>query len=171
MNKTIPTPRLRLAPLGEGDKEALIGMLTDERIRATYMAPELDTPEKQTALFIRLRQLSLSDDRFVYGIFLGALPIGMIHEVERKGEGIELGYFIATEQTRRGYASEALSAAIRELFAMGFPRVEAAAFVENPASFRVMQKCGMAPTGETERIEYRGRTHICEYYAIDAPRA
>ena len=53
------------------------------------------------------------------------------------------------------------------LFSEGFSAVKAGAFSENAASIRVMEKCGMTKTGETEQIEYRGKTHTCVYYAIE----
>ena len=161
----ISTPRLRLAAIAESSREELIRLLSDEEIGKTYMVPELKTEEQREAVFTRLRGLSEAEDRFVYGIYSGEKLIGMIHEVCVDGGEIELGYFIDPAEKNRGYASEALAAAMEELFAMGYQVVKAGAFEENPASMRVMTKCGMKATGETELIDYRGERHNCLYFA------
>ena len=156
----IKTPRLRLAPLRETDRAALLDMLKDERLSRTYMVPELPDPAAEDALFRRLKTLSETKDRFVYGIFEENRMIGMIHEVASE-EGTELGYFIRPADRNRGYASEALAAAIETLFDLGVETVKAAAFTENAASLRVMEKCGLERTGETETVEYRGAKRVC----------
>ena len=163
--KEIETPRLRLAALRPSDKDALTGILADGGVSKTYMVPELRSEEEKTALFERLRELSGSD-RFFYGIFREDRLIGLIHEVAREDDEVELGYVISPAEQGRGYASEALKAAISELFLQGVPVVKAAAFAENAASMRVMEKCGMERTGQTETVEYRGSDHICIYYAV-----
>ena len=73
----------------------------------------------------------------------------------------EIGYGILEEYRGQGYASEALEAAIEELFRMGFEFVKAGYFAENPASRRVMEKCGMHPLPEEAVIPYRGIDHRC----------
>lgn len=164
MKKSVHTKRLLLAPLGENDREALIALLRNDGITATYMAPPLETEEKQAAMFERLRAISLDEGRFFYGIFLNVKLIGLIHEVEVSDGIIELGCFIDPAEQGRGYGSEALKEAMELLFGAGFLAVRAGAFIENAASRRMMLKCGMQPTGETETISYRGRGHECVYY-------
>ena len=166
--KEIVTERLRLGALRVEDAPALIAMLSDPEVGKTYMVPDLDSEEKQSAVFERLKTLSASE-RFVYGIFLEERLIGMIHSVGGEGREIELGYFISPAEKGRGYASEALKAAVAELFSMGCPRVVAGAFEENPASLRVMEKCGFTRIERTEAIEYRGKTHNCIFCAIEKP--
>ncbi len=167
--KEILTPRLRLGAMRPEDREPLLALFCDGEVSKTYMVPELPTEEAKTALFERLRGLSLSEQRFLYGIFRGEDLIGLLHEVDRQGDAVELGYLISPREKGRGYASEALSAVIPVLFDLGFSSVRAAAFVENAASQRVMEKCGMRRTGETETVEYRGETKRCICWAIRQP--
>ena len=168
-HEEIVTPRLRLAALRPEDREALIGLMTDGEVGKTYMVPDLDTEEKKTALFERIRTLSASDERFVYGIYRDNRLIGLINDVGMEGGEIELGYVVSPAEQNRGYATEALAAAVNALFSEGFASVVAGAFAENAASRRVMEKCGMKPTGRTETIDYRGKSHLCVYCAIDRP--
>lgn len=153
-----------LKPISEGDRAALIRLLTDAEITETYMVPPLETEREKNAVFERFLELSREADRFVYGIFAGGRLMGMIHDVGAEGGAIELGYFVDPAEKGRGAASFALNSAIPLLFERGFTAVRAGAFRENAASLRVMQKCGMLPTGETELISYRGRERECVYY-------
>ncbi len=162
----LKTERLRLAALRPQDAPALIALLTDPSVTETYMVPPLETPEAKERLFQRLKQLSEDPERFVYGIYLNDTAIGLLNETDRSGGEIELGCAIDPAHRDRGYASEAMRAAIKELLGLGFSAVRAGAFIENKASIRVMEKCGMQRTSETETITYRGREHTCCYYRI-----
>lgn len=157
---------LKLLPVGEKDRAALIALLINEEITKTYMVPPLDSEDKRGAVFERFLVLSRDKSRFVFGIFTGSRLIGMIHDVDTDGGAIELGYFIDPAFKGRGIASWALRTAIPLLFERGFSAVRAGAFRENTASIRVMQKCGMTATGETEMLTYRGEARECVYYEI-----
>ncbi len=67
------------------------------------------------------------------------------------GEGepfVELGYWLARDHWRQGYATEAASAALAwARDGWGKRVVRAAHFIENPASGRVLVKAGMLYTG------------------------
>ncbi|MBO4868458.1 MAG: GNAT family N-acetyltransferase [Clostridia bacterium] len=161
MKKDIITRRLRLSALRRCDKEDLIGMLTDAHISETYMVPDLQSEQSRDAMFDRFYEFTAADGRFAYGVYADGRLVGVIHEVDNGDGGVELGYFIKTSENGKGYATEALRAAIGELFSQGYPTVRAAAFEENGASLRVMQKCGMKLTGRTETVSYRGRDRVC----------
>ena len=162
----ICTQRLTLRPFREEDKDATIAILMDGEVKKTYMIPDYESVEAAMPLLNRLRQLSLEENRFVRAICLNDRVVGFVNDVDIDGDKIELGYVIATEHKGNGYAPEALRAASAALFRRGFSVVKAAAFEENHASFRVMEKSGMQPNGETEYIEYRGKNHLCRYYQI-----
>lgn len=166
--KIIKTKRLVLGAMEDKDKDDLIRMMTDPEVYGTYMVPELDTDDKKTQLFKRLRDIS-SSERFFYGIFLQDKLIGMIHEAGGTADEPEIGYVISPDEKGKGYATEAFFAAISALFDNGAKAVVAGAFEENPASFRVMQKCGLTETGQTEDIDYRGKIHKCIYLKIKNP--
>lgn len=160
------TPRLTLRPFEEGDRDGMLSMLTDGEIKKTYMIPDFDTPEKAEGMFRRFAELSRDDTHFVYAISLGDEIIGFLNDVDRTDTSLEMGYVVSPAHWGKGYATEAFAAVIHELFAAGFATVRAGAFEGNTASMRVMEKCGMTRTGETEVIPYRGRDHVCICYAI-----
>lgn len=165
------TRRLVMKPLEEGDREAMLRMLTDERIRKTYMIPVFRSRERADAYYDRLKALSADKGRFIYGIYLDGGLIGFLNDTSLGDTDAELGYFISPEHWGHGYAAEALGEAIRELFDMGYSRVIAGHFEENAASRRVMEKCGMRPMDREESFEYRGVSHRCLYRVIEKDEA
>ena len=168
--KEITTERLTLGEIRESDSTLMKAILTSGEVARTYMLPEYRSENEVEELFLRYCRLSASG-RFVYGIFLSGKLIGFIHETAVDGGTVELGYVIAPSEKGKGYATEALRAAIGALFADGFSTVRAGAFEENPASLRVMEKAGMHRTGEEEEIDYRGKKHRCLFCAIEKENA
>lgn len=75
--------------------------------------------------------------------------------ITRREDGrLELGYWIERAHWGLGFATEAARAAMRAARAIGFSRIQAAHFLDNPAPVRVLRKLGFRPTG---RIEVRPR--------------
>lgn len=159
------TNRLEIKPIDPMDKESVIDLLTDETVGKTYMLPVYKCREEAELLFQRLVQMSREDGRYVAGVYLDGRFIGMMNETEIKGKQIEMGYAYLPAYYNRGFATEGFAGAIRYLLDHGFETVLAGAFAENPASLRVMEKCGMVKQDYTDEIEYRGVAHSCIYYA------
>ena len=91
-------------------------------------------------------------------------------EVNRRHGRAELGYWVARHYWGRGYATEAARAVIEYGFSvLGLHRVYAMHFSRNPASGRVMEKCGMVHEahlreharkwGVFEDVDVRGVLH------------
>ena len=167
----LKTERLTLKALEDGDKDALLRMASDNRVRKTYMFPDFSSTEQEDAFFRRLKDISVSDSHFLYGIYLNDSLIGMINDCGMDGTSVELGYFLSPEHWGNGYAAEALQALIGELFRLGYRSVTAGYFEGNNASRRVMEKCGMRPMRKETTIDYRGTAHRCLFYEIVATGA
>ena len=161
------TERLEIKPIEMEDKERVLDLVTNEIAGKTYMFPKFECREEAEPLFRRLVTLSGDDSRYVAGVYLDGSFIGMTNAVEIKGKQVEMGYAYLPDYYNRGYATEAFHGAIDYLFDRGFETVLAGAFEENPASLRVMAKCGMTRQEYTEEIDYRGATHTCIFYAIN----
>lgn len=78
--------------------------------------------------------------------------IGLFRAEEASGResgNWELGYWVAKDWWGRGYATEA-ARAVLELGFLGLrlPRVVAGHFIDNPASYRVLEKLGFEQTDE-----------------------
>ena len=159
--------RLTLKSIEEKDKKDLLEIVKDPKVKKSYMLPDFSNEEEEEKFFQKLRNFTLNKEKFVYGIYSENKIIGFINQVSLENDIIELGYFIASNEWNKGYATEALKTAINELFRMGIKAVQAAHFECNPASGRVMQKAGMLKIEKTEVIVYREQEHKCVYYEID----
>ena len=163
----IKTARLLLHSIKNKDDEDLKNILTNEEIGMTFMLPDFKSEDEITAMIARFKALSESSDRFVYGIYLSDKLIGFVNDVDIGKSHVELGYVIHPDFKGQGYATEALRAAIDEIFASGFKKVQTGAFAGNDASIRVMQKCGMSKEAYEDEIEYKNKIHKCVYYSIE----
>lgn len=164
--KEINTSRLNLSAFRECDFDAMMAIFKSDIVKATYMVPDLPTPDDEQKLFESLRNLSLKDGRYVFGIYLDGKLIGLVNDCEINNKCIEMGYALHPDYHNRGFATEAFGEVIDHLFTQGFEEILAGAFEENAASMRVMEKCGMKRTKMTAEVEYRGIVHRCVYYSI-----
>lgn len=98
-------------------------------------------------------------------------PIGCI-DVVRLTEELEsamVGYCMAKEYWGRGIMAEALAAVTEYLFInVGLHRIQACHNTRNPASGRVMQKCGMRFEGILRQSSKTNSGEYCDvaYYSI-----
>ena len=161
------TQRLTLKSIEEKDRKDLLEIVKNPSVRKGYMIPVFNSEEEEEKFFQKLRDFSHKKERFVFGIYSKNKFIGFLNDVTSEKDMIEVGYFISPKEWNKGYATEALKAAINELFRIGFKYVQAGHFEENPASGRVMQKAGMRLIDKEEVIEYRNAKHRCLYYQIE----
>lgn len=80
----------------------------------------------------------------------------------------EVGYSLARSHWNQGLMTEALEAVLRVSFeTLKLHRIEAQHFTANPASGRVMSKCGMSHEGHLRaRIYNKGKFRDVEMWAI-----
>jgi len=159
----LKTDRLTLRPIEDGDRDEMIRLLMDRRIKDGYMLPDYETEADAEPMFERLKALSQKGEFVLVGIFDEDGLAGFVNRVSVENGCIEIGYVIAPECWNCGYCTEAVRALIQALFVEGYAEVVAGAFEDNAASMRVMEKVGMRRLDKTEEIEYRGyaRRVIC----------
>ncbi len=167
MRDHIRSERLTLRLMRLEDFEALRDIWCRDEVKSTYMLPDLEDAAAAADLF--RRYMSLAPGRLCYAVCLKDRPVGFIHEVRSEGDTVEVGYAFHPDHWGRGYAAEALRAVIAELFRMGAQAVTAGCFENNPASGRVMEKCGMVPVDRVESVPYRGEVRRCLYRQIRRP--
>lgn len=165
-DRNVRTQRLILRSYLDEDKDPMIQLLMNEEIKKTYMIPELNEDQAE-ALFKKLQERSYQDSHYERAICQDDKVIGFINDTGIQNGEIEVGYVIHPAYHNKGYASEALSGAIQDLFHKGFHRVSAGAFAVNIASCRVMEKCGMKRLAKTDKVTYHDIEWDCVYYAID----
>ena len=89
--------------------------------------------------------------------------IGIIDVVDlsKDKKTAEVGYNLAYDYWNNGYATEALGGIINNLFNNGVDRIISKHHIDNPASGRVMEKCGMRFVGLTKTQAKFGSEEQC----------
>ena len=142
------TERLLLRPGWAEDAPALAQAIADEAIvRNLASAPWpfalrdaeafLAAPRDPVLPSFLIYQRTRAAPKLVGACGLGRRPSG----------AVELGYWIAREGWNQGFATEAGHALLAIAGALALPQLEASWFIDNPASGRVLDKLGFAPTG------------------------
>ena len=162
----VTTEHLVLDSLKDKDQEAVIRLLTDEKIKETYVIPDL-APRDAENLFKKLKLNSKSNGHYVRGIFKDEELIGIINENGRLVENrVDLSIAITPKFQGKGFASEALKAAIDELFSLGYVEVSSYAFDTNLANTHLLEKCNMVKLPRQEKMFYRDHEHTVVFYTI-----
>ena len=158
----LETARLVIRPLRRQDARDIYAYASDPEV-ARFVLWEPHRSLSDTRAWIR----------YVRGLYRQGLPaswavtlrdsgrvigtIGFMWYSEANAAG-EIGYSFSRAEWNRGYATEALGAVIASAFgALPLNRLEAQYDLRNPASGRVMEKCGMRKEGVLrERIKNKG---------------
>ena len=87
----------------DSDLERAIELLTNEEVKETFMLPDFESIEQAEKMFYRIKDYSVSDSHFEYGIYLQEKLIGFLNDVEINGDTIEIGYVIHPDHKNQGY--------------------------------------------------------------------
>ena len=152
------TERLMLRPIFPEDwREVFAGIADESVVRMLARAPWPYRPADARA-FCNLAA-DPREPRFLVTLpgSTGAPVIGGIG-IERKDDGrFELGYWIGRKWQRCGYATEAVKGMLETARALGIAELDARHFVDNPASGKVLARCGFTRIGGQETTISRGR--------------
>jgi RimJ/RimL family protein N-acetyltransferase len=149
----IESRRLILRAPRAQDAKALAAVANDLRIAEN--AARLPHPYRVRDAEDFIAQLSHDNQEIAFLITLaGDEIIGVCGIAMSSRRGPELGYWIAVRHWGRGYATEAARAVIGYAFTeLGHNTLSASVRVNNPASRRVLEKCGFQWSGvELRRI-------------------
>ena len=144
----LETPRLRLRKLTMRDASDMYRYCQDREV-ARHVLWEAHTSILETRAYIRYNLYQYrSGEPGSWGIVLRETGrvVGTIGYMSYNADNstVEIGYSLAREQWSKGLMTEALRAVIDETFrTLKVHRIEAMHFTDNPASGRVMEKCGM----------------------------
>ncbi len=144
----LATERLVLRAPRESDLQSLV-LLADNRHVAQMLA-RMPHPygEAEARAFIAMTGLKRPGASYALtlagtGTFIGCAGLNA------KDRGLELGYWIGEPYWKRGYATEAAHALVDLAFrSTGIAVLHASARVINPASRRVLHKCGFQYAGQ-----------------------
>ena len=144
----LATARLRLRAPQREDAPAIAALANDRRIAEnTARIPHPYTLADAEGFLAYLEEESETEIAFAITLADHTL-IGICGLRMRQRKSPEIGYWLGAAFWGHGYATEAARALIDHAFEeLGFERLEAGARVSNPASRRVLEKCGFQWSG------------------------
>jgi ribosomal-protein-alanine N-acetyltransferase len=144
----LTTPRLVLRPLEMSDAQAVFAYARDEQV-ARYLSWRAHRTLADSRQFLAETLARYAVGRPAsWGIELAADArligtAGFVNVSAREGRA-EIGYVLARDYWGQGLASEAVREIIRfALIELGLSRVEARCHVDNVASQRLLERCGL----------------------------
>lgn len=144
------TPRLTLRAFTESDAEDIYAWASDERVtKFLGWLPHESIDKTKEVLAGWIAKYS-DTDYYGWAIVFEGKVIGRVttNYVSRGHRRCEVGYYIGHDHWNMGLMTEALSGVLEYFFnRAGMNRVEAIYEPDNPASGRVMEKCGMKYEG------------------------
>lgn len=148
----IETERLILRPVRESDHKAVFEYASDPETAAftVWKAHKHIEDSKTLVRFILKRYLMNKPSSWAVDLKKEGKMIGMCGFVSsfNANKRGEVAFVFNRKHWKRGYATEALGAAIKFGFKeLRFNRIEASCDAENAASVRVLEKCGMKYEG------------------------
>lgn len=155
-SKVLTTARLVLRPFRESDAEEMYrNWASDPEVTKFLTWPPHKNVDETRALLKLWEEESKNPETYHWAITLGGEVVGDIALVLVKGERAVTGYCLAKKCWGKGLMTEAYREVLRYLFEeVSFHRIEATHSAENPASGKVMEKCGLLYEG-TARKAFR----------------
>ncbi len=142
----LKTERLVLRPPVPADARAIARLANDRRIAENLR--RLPHPYSRADAEAFLDYLSRAHQETVFLIEAEGTPCGMIGLDFGNDEGPEIGYWLGVAHWGNGFATEAVRAVIDYAFEEhAIDELFGGARVTNPASRRVLEKCGFQWTG------------------------
>lgn len=170
----IETKRLIIRPFKSSDYERVATVCNDYDVAKTTLAIPHPYTEDNAKDFINYTlEATKAKQSYEYAICFKEDPsfvigcVGLMN-INYNAKKAELGYWIDKLHWGKGVATEASIAMIRFAFDyLKLHSVIARHAVHNPASGKVMKKCGMTYVGLFREHEYRdGKFYDVDYYEI-----
>jgi RimJ/RimL family protein N-acetyltransferase len=145
----LATARLRLRAPQREDATAIAALANDRRIAENTARIPHPYTFADAEGFLRYLEESETETAFAITRADDTL-IGICGLLMKPRKTPEIGYWLGVPYWGQGYATEAARALIDHAFEdLGLERLEAGARVSNPASRRVLEKCGYQWSGVT----------------------
>lgn len=178
------TERILLRPWYDSDAEALFKCASDPDVGPRAGWPPHKSVEESLEI---IRTLFHNDTTWAIvlkgsgeGSVENGEPIGAIgygpscdcNLPAREDEPL-IGYWIAKPYWNKGICTEALKLMLDHIQnTTDIPSLISGHFIDNPASGKVMEKCGFIPTGETciDPCQYQGENHPIRVLRLELNR-
>jgi RimJ/RimL family protein N-acetyltransferase len=169
--KSIPvleTARLVLRAPRLDDAQAIAALVNDRRIAENTSRIPHPYGLADAQAFLTAANSDDGEITFLICSPSGGI-VGCCGIAKLDGETPEIGYWLGVAFWSKGYATEAARAVIDHAFgALGYDTLLAGARVSNPASRRVLEKCGFQWTGVgLYRIRALASSAPCDRFRLD----
>ena len=142
----LETERLTLRAPRPGDAKAIARLANDRRIAEN--TTRIPHPYRLADAEAFIAAVNQSEGELAFLITLDDEVIGGCGLAQLDGPAPDLGYWLGAPHWGNGYATEAARAVIDHAFSdVGAEALQAGARCTNPASRRVLEKCGFQWTG------------------------
>ena len=148
------TERILLRPWLDSDAEALYKYASEPEVGERAGWPPHQSVEESLEI---IRSVFLNDTTWAIELketgeaigAMGYMPVCELNLSARKGEPL-VGYWVGKPYWNQGICTEALQLMLEYIRKeTSYTSLICSHFIDNPASGRVMEKCGFLPTGET----------------------
>ena len=149
----LETARLRLRPIRPSDAPAIQRAAADRRIADTMISILHPYPSDEAERYVARQQAEQAAGRSVAfaiekkakGWFCGLIEL---RDIDREHSLGELSFWLAVDAWGKGFMSEAVHEVVRYGFeGLGLNRLYAYHMLRNPASGRILEKCGFTQEG------------------------
>jgi RimJ/RimL family protein N-acetyltransferase len=163
----LETERLVLRAPRLEDAKAVVALASDRRVAEN--TARIPHPYRMSDALEWITSVTAEEGKQTFLITLAGAPVGACGIDLREGSTPELGYWIGAPHWGQGYATEAARAVIDHAFTdLGHEALQAGARVSNPASRRVLEKCGFQWTGVgLYRIRAMNSSAPCDRFRLD----
>jgi len=158
-----PTARLLLRPFRPSDWRAVLAYQSDPRYLARSHWKRRTSRDAKAFVAMMMRGWRARPRKFCHAVVLRRTGALIGNASLRPGRtGADIGYEIAPDFWRRGYATEAAGALLDLGRRLGFTRIEAWCWSDNLPSRRLLRKLGFRQVGVDARFRkvhgrWRGR--------------
>jgi RimJ/RimL family protein N-acetyltransferase len=168
----LETKRLWLRWLRASDASAVAAFASLAPVaQMTAAIPHPYPPGEAERFILKARAATAGGQALILGVTLknkARTLIGLVSAEAGAARDVEIGYLIAPSASAKGYATEAALALIDSIFSLTEARtVSASSRVINPASRRVLEKCGFIHIGTASTtLPARGGQHPCDHFKL-----
>lgn len=156
--------RVDLRPIEEDDLEFLQRHVTDPRVwRAIGRSKPLNRVQEREFF----EDVVCSEESVQLLIVAESTPVGTIglQPIDWPSSRAELGYWIAPDHRRNGYASDAVERVVTYAFdQLGLHRIAARVFAFNEPSRRLLESVGFTQEGVHRDVEFIDGEHQDAYW-------
>ncbi|PIQ14876.1 MAG: GNAT family N-acetyltransferase [Flavobacteriales bacterium CG18_big_fil_WC_8_21_14_2_50_32_9] len=161
----ITTKKLILRKIEENDIPTILELMKEKAISEVTLNIPFPYSENDARFWINMARKGFENkNQYIFGIedtatnnFIGGIDLA----IEPNFDRAEVGYWLGKPYWNKGYCSDALATIINFGFEqLNLNKIFGVHIFENPASGKVMQKCGMQKEGELIDHIKKGDTYF-----------